>query len=286
MKTKSPSSTSSSEHGADREGLIGLPGPDAPRTASGLRWGVSLAFLFVLGATAVCDTLFPAPRPRMALHQELDYEAMRERANLRDGSAARLVEYELRLTSRVRRALAKPYSTFLYEVLGETPHNVIRGDDDWLFMRERVIPPARSTAARREPRRGGRPRPRASRGRPRPADLLRADPAQVGDAPGSPAARHRLSPGRRRRGLRGVARARRGHDRPLANLPRGRRGRHLLPLRQPLVRRVPGARGGSDDPTHRPPRAGGSPSHRAAAGRRDHAARAHRPVAVHGRRAR
>ena len=145
MKTKSPSSTSSSEHGADREGLIGLPRPDAPRTATGLRWGVSLAFLFVLGATAVCDTLFPAPRPRMALHQELDYEAMRERANLRDGSAARLVEYELRLRSRVRRALAKPYSTFLYEVLGETPHNVIRGDDDWLFMRERVIPPARST---------------------------------------------------------------------------------------------------------------------------------------------
>lgn len=140
----SPSSTSSSETGADREGLIALPAEPDARTSSALRWFVFLGFLVVSAGTGITDTLFPAARPRMALHQELEYEARRERARISDGSAARLLEYDLRLTSRVRRSVSVPYSTFLYEVLHEPAWNVIRGEGDWLFMRERVIPPPRS----------------------------------------------------------------------------------------------------------------------------------------------
>ncbi|MCA8980190.1 MAG: hypothetical protein KDC14_09205 [Planctomycetes bacterium] len=146
MKTKSPSSTSSSELGSDREGLIALPDEAAVRTSPFVRWFVLLLFVVVSAGTGLTDTFFPAPRPRMALHQELDYEARKERAHLMDGSAARLFEYEQRLTSRVRRVLAEPYSTFLYEYLHEPSAIVIRGEDDWLFMRERTVPPARSDA--------------------------------------------------------------------------------------------------------------------------------------------
>lgn len=146
MKTKSPSSTSSSEHGSDREGLIALPDEAAVRTLPGVRVFVLLVFVVVSAGTGLTDTFFPAPRPRMALHQELDYEARRERARVMDGSAARLLEYEQRLTSRVRRELAQPYSTWLYEFLREPSAIVVRGDGDWLFMRERALPPARSDA--------------------------------------------------------------------------------------------------------------------------------------------
>lgn len=144
MKTKSPSSTSSSELGSDREGLIALPDGAAARTLPFVRWFVLSVFVVVVAGTGLTDSLFPAPKPRMALHQELDYEARRERARLMDGSAARLFEYEQRLTSRVRRELAEPYSTFLYESLREPSAIVIRGEGDWLFMRERTLPPARA----------------------------------------------------------------------------------------------------------------------------------------------
>lgn len=140
----SRSSTSSSETGADREGLIALPADPGARTYSALRWIVFAVFLAVSAGTGITDTLFPAERPRMALHQELEYEARRERARLGDGSAARLLEYDLRLTSRVRRSVSVPYSTFLYECLREPAWNVIRGEGDWLFMRERAVPPPRS----------------------------------------------------------------------------------------------------------------------------------------------
>ena len=124
------------------DSLIALPDEGA-RGRGGvlLQAGIGRLFLGVLTGTGVVDTFFPVPPPRLPVQQRVEYAAMVEEANLRDGSRARLFEYDWRLTSRVRRALAVPYSTFLFETFHETSQSGLRGEGDWLFLKFRAEPP-------------------------------------------------------------------------------------------------------------------------------------------------
>lgn len=124
------------------DSLIALPEREVPRRGStALEVGVVTIFLVILTGTGLVDTFFPVPPPRLPVQQRVEYAVMVEEANLRDGSRARLFEYDWRLTSLVRRALATPYSTFLYETLHEPSQRGFRGEGDWLFLRYRAEPP-------------------------------------------------------------------------------------------------------------------------------------------------
>jgi hypothetical protein len=108
----------------------------------------ALAVLFVFAVatlgTLVLDTLSPAPAPRLLLSERTELEAKSARASLWDGSLMRLWEDDLRISSRVGEVVSEPYATFLYDKLGEVSKHVVRGEDGWLFMTERLWPPARS----------------------------------------------------------------------------------------------------------------------------------------------
>ena len=61
--------------------------------------------------------------------------------NLGDGSRARLIEYDLRLRSRVRRTVGPYYALALYRSLDETGQRVLAGKEGWLFLRGRAMLP-------------------------------------------------------------------------------------------------------------------------------------------------
>lgn len=119
-------------------------GDGLPHRASAL--GVLVVFVLATVGTLLLDTLLPAPPPRLLLSERTELETKAARASLWDGTLMRLWEDELRLSSRVALLVSGPYATFLYDRLGEVSKHVVHGEDGWLFLAERLWPPARSDA--------------------------------------------------------------------------------------------------------------------------------------------
>lgn len=124
------------------DGLICTP----PRGPIGTLQTVVMACVLLTSAgvvfgTGIVDYFDPIKRPRLVgAEQEKDRER-RARATVADGSLARLIEDDYRLTSRVRNTLATPYTRFLFRHLKEVNSSVYLGSDGWLFLRERVQTP-------------------------------------------------------------------------------------------------------------------------------------------------
>lgn len=147
-----PSSTSSSEprrRAADEDTLIGVPDElaVAPPRRRAAAWAVVVFFFAALALTGLVDTLFPAPRPRLRGVEAAEDAKMRREAHLLDGSLARLLEHDLRLTSRVRRNLASYYTLILFRYLDEAQGRAIVGPGGWLFLHGRTVLKERSDAA-------------------------------------------------------------------------------------------------------------------------------------------
>lgn len=124
-------------------GLIDAPhdllaGSRLPRA---LAWAVVLLFLGLCAGTGLVDSLAPVPAPRLLGGEARQDAQRREQARVADGSAARLLEHDLRLTSRVRRTVVEPWGMFLYHALREAGNDVIVGPEDWLFLRNRTLAP-------------------------------------------------------------------------------------------------------------------------------------------------
>lgn len=121
----------------------GLIEPD-PGLSVVARWrGAVLctSFLAILGGTGVVDRVWPAPPVTLFGQELIDARAAREQRSLRTGTAARWVEKELELGSRVRRTLAPWWTVFLLNFAEVGSADVLVGDERWLFLRRRVFPP-------------------------------------------------------------------------------------------------------------------------------------------------
>ncbi|MFT5052864.1 MAG: hypothetical protein ACI8QZ_004302 [Chlamydiales bacterium] len=148
-----PSSTSSSDGPRDlpvsravagvEDGLIGAP----ERFGGGavLLFGVVAIFLATVVGTLAIDSLSPVAAPKLiGTERNLDARA-RAAASLWDGTWTRLVENDMRIRSRVRRWLVRPYSWFLYTKLSEAK-DIVVGKDGWLFLDSRARPPVSEAA--------------------------------------------------------------------------------------------------------------------------------------------
>lgn len=94
---------------------------------------VTLFFLVVLVGTLTVDTLWPAPMPELIGRERADYEIQVREAKWSDGSRVRLLEQDLRLTSRVRRTVGPPIAFWLYRNAGVVKPVALLGKDGWLF---------------------------------------------------------------------------------------------------------------------------------------------------------
>lgn len=121
----------------------GLIEPD-PGLSVVARWrGVVLSaiFLALLGGTGVIDRVWPAPAVTLFGQELVDARSAREQRSLLTGSAARWVEKELELGSRVRRTLAPWWTAILLNFAEVGSADVVVGKDRWLFLRHRVFHP-------------------------------------------------------------------------------------------------------------------------------------------------
>jgi hypothetical protein len=116
-----PSSTSSS---------------DPPRRAA---FCVVVFFLGTLTLTGLVDFFYPAPHPELVGFEKVKEDRLRRKAHLGNGSLARLVEHDLRLSSRVRRTFGPYYTLFLFRYLDEAQGQAVVGQDGWLFLANRTL---------------------------------------------------------------------------------------------------------------------------------------------------
>ncbi|MEZ6021114.1 MAG: hypothetical protein R3F17_13765 [Planctomycetota bacterium] len=141
-----PSSTSSSEPrhgGATDEGLIEVPLPRrTPRGRAFVVAAILIANTAILVGTGLVDTLFPYAAPQPIGIEKAQDEARRASATWRNGSAARLLEDDLRRGSRVRHALGGPYTEFLFRSLREAGSAVVVGREGMMFIKDRLQLPA------------------------------------------------------------------------------------------------------------------------------------------------
>ncbi|QDV08530.1 hypothetical protein Poly30_40780 [Planctomycetes bacterium Poly30] len=100
-----------------------------------------LGALVILGTTAM-DTLFPAPVVKPIGQEARDLMQAKLQQNPWDGSLASGWETHLKARSRVRRSLAPFWSAFVMKVLNTVPADLVAGQDGWLFLRDRIQPPA------------------------------------------------------------------------------------------------------------------------------------------------
>lgn len=102
---------------------------------------VAAAFVSALVATAVVDLAWPAPEPKLHGAEQRRVDETRRKRRFADGSAARWVETELRLHSRVRREVAPWWTALLLDYGHVGSEEVLVGRGEWLFLRNRVTPP-------------------------------------------------------------------------------------------------------------------------------------------------
>ena len=137
-----PSSTSSSKQPTERppdDVLIVLPGdmaPGEPRRL--LAIGIVGLFLAVLTGTALVDRIWPTPVPKLLGGEAHAFAEQVRAANWKDGSAARLLETRVRLTSRVRQTISPVFAYWLYRHAGIVKPAALLGEDGWLFHSERA----------------------------------------------------------------------------------------------------------------------------------------------------
>lgn len=139
-----PSSTSNSDAGPGRpadDGLVPVS-DDAVATPREKKRGlfVVIVFFTITIGTALLDAVWPVPRVQLLGRERVAAARMRADARVADGSFARLVEYEIRLRSRVRELVNPPYALASLALLGQAKSIVVVGKNSRLFYRPRVEP--------------------------------------------------------------------------------------------------------------------------------------------------
>ncbi len=139
-----PSSTTSSDTSAATRSLAGEVRAGSVLLDRRAQRIVSVGFLVIIVGAALVDLCWPAaPKPLAGIHAQR-LEEQRAATQWMDGTRMRLLEWDLRDTSRVREATLPLWSAFLFGA-GRMPHSsVIPGADGWLYMKARVQPERRT----------------------------------------------------------------------------------------------------------------------------------------------
>ena len=99
---------------------------------------VTTFFLAVVFGCGVIDTLWPAPAPKLHGSERAQQERKSTDARFSDGSLAKLIEENMKLTSRVRRTCNALYAPMLLRVFDEAGQSMVAGPNHYLFRRERI----------------------------------------------------------------------------------------------------------------------------------------------------
>jgi hypothetical protein len=138
MQIMSHSSTSNSDRG-DRAGLVLVSTGHASGELTYFARAVAVSVFIVGIASALIVDRFWSSAPIRLHGEEARQEVeLRRRARIMDGSQAKLLEHDIRMTSGVRRMIIGPYAWALYRWMGHVKDGVILGDDGWLFLRNRA----------------------------------------------------------------------------------------------------------------------------------------------------
>ncbi len=122
-----------------RDGLIATPNGVVAGGARRIAGVLTVAsFAMLLAGSGLVDILFPVALPKLVGREQQEEEQLRKDAHLADGSLARLVERDVRLTSRVRDTVSPWYTYALYRWLGVGRGSVYIGRGGWLFSKARV----------------------------------------------------------------------------------------------------------------------------------------------------
>jgi len=147
----SPSSTSSSEAPAREYGRDDLVPSCTERATTGLRMIVPLfAAVFFMGtitAGGIIDAVRPMEAPRIIGREKEEREARARNARFADGTLFKLFEEDRRLRSVIKHVSLPYYAGLLYLAFKETDPTIVAGEDDWLFLRQRLM--ARTAGAER-----------------------------------------------------------------------------------------------------------------------------------------
>lgn len=124
-----------------RDGLVRIPDEVQGQSHARITAIVIVTlFLLVTAGTGLVDSLWPLPFPKLMGEEKLLDRRLRERVRFSDGTAARLVERNCRLRSRIRRLVSQDYTFALFWLLDEAKETVVVGADKWLFLTSRVYP--------------------------------------------------------------------------------------------------------------------------------------------------
>jgi len=128
--------------GTREQGLVSLPeAMELGRLGRAVAaFALVTSCVAVLGTTFV-DVCFPNPIPEPIGAEKIRDDELRAGASPWDGSWARLLEHDYRLSSRVRAKSGRLYSTFLYRYLREGNDQIAIGEGGWLFLTSRIEPP-------------------------------------------------------------------------------------------------------------------------------------------------
>lgn len=109
-----------------------------PRGVQWLAAAAVLASAVVLLGTGITEAFFAPEKPRLIGDEKDAMEQAEANARFRDGSLARMVETDFRLRGRVRQYVAPFWAALMFKLRDVPARSVIIGDDDFLFVRDRV----------------------------------------------------------------------------------------------------------------------------------------------------
>lgn len=100
---------------------------------------VVAAFLIATVGTGIADVGFPVAGAKVIGAEAKAEARLQKSAHFSNGSLARLYEHNLRLHSRVRPLIIPTYALLKFAYLSETPSGVTAGEDNWLFLDDRIL---------------------------------------------------------------------------------------------------------------------------------------------------
>ncbi len=133
--------------GTPKQGLVSLPEELQQGLVGRFVAGLILlaSLVLVLGTTAI-DLLYAKPRPKLLGKEKVLDDRRRAAAlsleGILSGRWARHVEHEYRVRSRIRSYTGKRYGAALFTYLRETGPGVVLGEGSWIFLSNRIHPPA------------------------------------------------------------------------------------------------------------------------------------------------
>ncbi len=116
--------------------------PQSVTPPSAVRKGISVVltvfFCLFISSTLVIDMGWPVPAPKLLGQEKAREDELRKTVSWLDGTKCKVIERDLRFTSRVRRSFISYYAAFLFLQFGEAKSEARVGRDGWVYLGERV----------------------------------------------------------------------------------------------------------------------------------------------------